>query len=174
MTAAATIKLYELVEARDILDEFLVEEEGELTPTIAELFDRLEGDLAQKAERVALWMREKQAEIAALKAEEAWLAKKRKARENAIASSKEYFLELLKRLNRTELGTVKAKLCRQSNPEGVVGELPVEQLALLARVHPAAVRVTYELAKKPALELLRAGQVIEGLSIDRGEHLRIR
>src|SRR5712664_2796707 len=72
--AMTGIKLYELTEARDILDLFLAEEEGVETPEIAALFAELAGDIDGKVERTALWIKEKDAESAALKAEEQRLA----------------------------------------------------------------------------------------------------
>lgn len=176
------MKLYELVEARDILDQFLAEEEGEETPTIAALWQQLDGELDQKGERVALWIREKEAEVAALKAEEAWLARKRKARENAIAASKRYFCELLQQLARQELGTARAKLARQAGAPKLEGELTPEQLAALAlessnpkyrelvRIVPA----TTSLDRAAALALLKAGGKIAGLRVVETEHVRIR
>ncbi|MFL5909455.1 MAG: siphovirus Gp157 family protein [Gaiellaceae bacterium] len=183
MTAVAstTVKLYELVTARDILDQFLVEEEGEETPPIAALFEQLEGDLATKGEHVAKWIREKEREIDALETEEQWLAKKRRARKNAIASSKEYFLGLLVQLGRKELGTATAKLCRQHGAPALVGELTEPQLVgLIAGENDAIaacvkrIPATFVLDRKKALELVKGGTTIEGLAIETREHIRIR
>jgi hypothetical protein len=179
VSAAASIKLYELVEARDTLDLFIAEEEGEVTPTIAELFEGLEGDLATKGQRVAQWMREKEAEIAALKIEEKFLARKRQARERALESSKAYFVGLLVQLDRKEIGTPIAKLCRQASAPSLAGELTETQLACIPVDGPAAAAVklvpaTFTLDRRAALELLKSGVAIEGLAIAHTEHLRIR
>lgn len=175
---SAAVKLYELLEARDILDQFLVETEGEETPELGDLFAQLEGSLEEKGQNVARWMREKEAEITALKTEEQFLAKKRKARENALERSKAYFLTLLQQLDRKELGTATAKLCRQNGAPQLVGDVEPE---LLAKLHEAKFRCvrlvpqTLTLDRREALAMLKSGEaVIAGLSVETREQLRIR
>lgn len=174
---SAAVKLYELVEARDILDQFIAEAEGEETPEIAALWEQLDGDLNTKAQNVGLWLREKQSEIAALKAEESWLRQKREARENALERSKKYFVELLQKLGRTELGTATARLCRQNNAPSLETkdeDWPADRLIAMREIFPSLVRVTYELDKREALAHLKGGGVIDRCAMVVKQHLRVR
>jgi hypothetical protein len=75
MTATATVRLYDLAEAREILDEFLTETEGEVTPEIEALLEQLTGQVTEKVERVGLYIRELVATAAAVKEEEQRLAR---------------------------------------------------------------------------------------------------
>lgn len=171
----AGIKLYELTEARDILDLFLAETEGEETPELAELFAQLVGEIDEKVERTALWIREKSAEADAIKAEEHRLAARRRTIENRVDRTKRYLEYQLEQLGRDKVNGLLVTVALQANAPKLVGELTQEQLGQvegdgLVRVIPAA----YQLDRAQALLALKEGRTIDGLSIERTKSLRIR
>lgn len=110
--APARVTFYELNEQRDVLDRFLLEQEGEETPEIAALWDALAGDASNKALNWAKWNKERalegkviEAMEAALKAQLAALVASRKAIENEVARSR---AELSRQMLRFGLEAAKA------------------------------------------------------------------
>lgn len=65
------------------------------TITLAEALDRLAIDRDTKAENIGLWVKDLTAEAAAIKAEEAALAKRRKSAERRAESLKSYLADCL-------------------------------------------------------------------------------
>lgn len=100
------MKLYELTEAFNTLladieagrvdpaEEVTDAERGD-TITLAEALDRLALDRDTKAENIGLWVKDLVAEAAAIKAEEAALAKRRRTAERRAESLKQYLAECL-------------------------------------------------------------------------------
>jgi len=175
------IKLYELTEARDILDLFLAEEEGVETPEIAALFAELAGDIDEKVERTALWIKEKDAESAALKAEEQRLAARRKTIENRVDRTKRYLEYQLELLGRDKVNGLLVTVALQLNNPKLVGELSQDQLADLEVEHVDVLRgcvklipAARQLDRGQALLALKEGHAIAGLSVERSRSLRIR
>src|SRR4051812_17792966 len=95
----ATVKLYELADAARILDEFLVEAEGELTPEIESLLDSLELDIKAKVQDVALYIQQLVATAAAVRLEEDRLSRRRKAAERTAEALRGYLLRNMMRLD---------------------------------------------------------------------------
>lgn len=58
MATATKVTFYELNEQRQVLDAFLAETEGDETPEIAELWEKLAGDATMKATSWAKWTKE--------------------------------------------------------------------------------------------------------------------
>jgi Siphovirus Gp157 len=94
---ASTLKLYEATDAIEIVRDWILEHdeemranEGVLPDELAELLAQVEGDFAQKAERVALFVRELLATAKAIKLEEERLSARRKSMENAADRLKRY------------------------------------------------------------------------------------
>jgi hypothetical protein len=95
MATAQKVRFYELNEQREVLASFLVETEGEETPEIAELWEKLSGDAENKAANWAKFTKELDLEAemiegmeAALKKELARLASERKAIEARVVKSR--------------------------------------------------------------------------------------
>lgn len=176
----AGVRLYELTEARDILDQFLQETEGEETPEIAALFAQLEGEIDEKVEDTALWIREKDAEAAAIRAEEQRLCARRKTIENRVDRTKRYLEWQLEQLGRDKVNGLLVTVALQNNAARLVGDLGEESLASLLNdggaAHPIVrmIPARLELDRAQALLALKEGRTIEGLSIERTRSLRIR
>lgn len=91
------------------------EETGEITG-FAE-YDKLGGDFRDKAEAVALYIKNTEALAADIKAEEQALAKRRKAAENKVARLKGYLDTCLHDAGYEELETARAKVSYRKTTE---------------------------------------------------------
>ncbi len=180
MTTA--IKLYELSDAREILDDWLAESEGELTPEIETLLAELDGKTDEKIERVALFIREQVAEAAAVQVEEDRLRGRRKAREKAAESLKGYLLRQMDLLGKTKVQGLLATVAVQKNPPSVTtalndGDLmdafsdPSNPVGEFVREVPAS----YRLDRDAVMAAYKnGGQLPEAIVVTTGSHIRIR
>lgn len=117
------MKLYEATAQLEVVENWIEEHADEilanggvLTDTLYRLLEEAEGSFAEKAERVALKVRELQAEAEVVKAEAARLTQRAKTAVNAADSLKEY---LLRSLEHAGIPTVKGSLVTvalQKNP----------------------------------------------------------
>lgn len=190
-----TLKLYESRAQIAEIDEWisthpdeLLANGGALPPDLAQLLAAAEGAFEQKAERVALKVRELLVEADAIQAEKDRLAQREKATRNAAESLKEY---LKRHMEAVGLLTVKgtyATIAIQPNQPAVHGELSQEDLGILFRrglVISTAIGVridavnripeSYVLDKKAILQAHKAGAPLPtGLTVTHGSSLRIR
>lgn len=111
----ATVRLYELANAADILDEFLSESEGELTPELEQLLEELEGQITEKVERVALYIRQQLVTVSAIKEEESRLAARRRSLERAVEGLKNYLKRQLERLGKEKVQGLLCTVAIQKN-----------------------------------------------------------
>lgn len=179
----SAVALYELADARDILDQWLSESEGELTPEIETLLNELEGAIDEKVERVALYIIEQLSHAKALKAEEERLAQRRKAREKAAASLKDYLAQQMDRFGKQK---VDGKLCTvafQKNPPSVTpiiesDEADFRNVFMIAPEFVTRVPESYSWNKRAILDAAKAGPLPEDIakrvSITQSVSLRIR
>jgi hypothetical protein len=184
-TVTTPVRLYELAEARGILDEFLAETDGELTPEIEALLDQLEGQVSEKVERVALYIREQLVTAAAIKEEEQRLAARRKARERAVEGLKDYLQRQMERLGTTKVDGLLCTVALQKSPPAMRIFNPPSQseLATLHVIYPEVVeRVpeTFVLNTKAVAEALKLGagsvavRFADYCRLEQGQHVRIR
>ena len=181
----SSVKFFELNEARDILDEMLLELDGEETVEIAELWNKLSGDAEDKAIAWAKWLRERELEIkmidgqlSALKAEQARLTSEQVAIAKLIDRSKG---ELERQMRTFGLDKVKRPGCSmwfQASPK-LEGELNEEELRELAAILPGLVRrkpETFALDRVAALSFLTkgGGELPSALTVNPNFSLRIR
>lgn len=174
-------KLRDITSAENILDQFLVETEGEETAEIAELSEALKADTLAFFERWGLWIRNRKADVkwlngqAAPFQEEADRIKERaKALESAIERSER---RLLYEMQLRELPTVEGKLVtvkRTLNGPAVVGAenlTPDDLMALYMDASTAKfVRYkpeSYELDKNVVKETIKTDMLPE-LLVERG------
>jgi hypothetical protein len=180
---SAAIKLYELAAARDILDEFLAETEGEVTPELQQLLDELEGDTKEKIERVALYIREQLALAGAVKVEEDRLAARRKSLERAADGLKAYLKVQMERIGTPKVTGLLCTVALQNNPPSVRCTIPDEALRAhffgafddTVQAFVREIPATYRLDSKAVIEAHKAGRMLpDGLAVEQGTHLRIR
>jgi hypothetical protein len=179
MATHTTVRLYELAAARDILDQFLAETDGEETPAIADLFAQLEGQVADKVEHTALWIREQEATAKAIREEEQRLAARRRAIENAVERTKSYLQAQMETLGRDKVHGLLCTVALQNNPPSVRGELDEQSLRDLAVILPDVVKrvpETVTLDRRAVLAYYKEHGATpdERLTVEQSRSLRIR
>lgn len=176
---ATALKLYEIADWRDRLDDKLAETEGELTPEIEAELAALDMAADDKIERVALWIREQTATAEAVESEAKRLHARAAANLNAARSLKLYLEREMTRLGKDKVKGLRATVTMQKNGPSVVGEIAPETLtewyeefsSPFVRYTPAS----YALDRKAVLAAHKADQPIpEGLTVVQTESLRIR
>jgi hypothetical protein len=170
--------LYELANARDILDGWLAESDGEVTPELEALLSEVDAKADDKIERVALYIREQKALADAAKVERDRLNGIASARLKAAESLTSYLHREMDRLGKDKVNGVLATIALQKNPPSVKGDLSEEELRTLYASGPAIVKhvpESFVLDRKAALAAHKAGQVLpSGLTIEQSIGLRIR
>lgn len=183
MIAATLPTLRDLGNARDILDEFLIETEGEVTPELQELWDKLEGDTETKIERWALWIQDRVGKAKEIKDEEARLSARRKAIESACERSKAELKRQMERIGKAKVNGLLCSIAIQNNPPSVTCALTDDQLrdayygvqgddvGQFVREVPAS----YRIDRDAVMTAHKAGDAIPAeIAITVGSHLRIR
>lgn len=137
--SVAEVRLYQLTDRLQAVQEALMENGGELTPALEMELDLVEGAVEEKVERTLHLIRQMEATAAARKAaldqydgERNRLRALVKAGEASAKGLKEYLIHELRRQGREEIetATFKAKIRRASRPKiewaREVSELPEE------------------------------------------------
>lgn len=142
-------------------------------------FDTLSGieeEFDVKAENVAAYIKGLKAEADALKAEEAALNRRRKAKENQMERMKAYLLENMQLINRQKIDTPRAKLSIRTNPESVQFDDEEQFIRLcLARGQDEYLRYKDpELNKTAVKKTLQSGAKIDGAHLIRTQSLIIK
>lgn len=196
MTAAAVdLRLWEAGDALEIVrvwleenDESIRANEGVIPDELAELLDQVEKDFAKKAERVALFIRERRLTAKAIKEEEDRLRDRRKSLE-CQAERLQRYLEL--QMLAHQVPRVEGKLVTlniQLNPPAVASTLTDDELVALFKREPTFVTyapATYTLNARAVIEASKRPDPkdpkksiyvspVEGVEITRGASLRIR
>ncbi len=186
----STVALYELANARDILDTWLLESDGELTPELEQLLAELDGKADEKIERVALYIRERLAHSAAVKEEVVRLVAIQRREERAADSLKAYLLAQMYRLGKERVTGVLCTVALQASPPSVSCELTSDDLgAHYEGCRAAGVDIatdalgrfivkapaTYRLDARAVLDARKAGEPLPPeIWITNSKHLRIR
>ncbi len=174
------VALYELADARDILDAWLLETGGELTPEIEQLLADLAGDAKEKIERVALYIRERLAHAKAVREEADRLAGMVKADERAAESLKNYLKRQMERLGTTKVEGLLCTVALQKNSQPSVTTV-LEPVALYAidearQFVKRAEVVTYALDREALLAAWKAdpSRLPAAIVVELNSHVRIR
>jgi hypothetical protein len=177
MTATATLR--ELGDAKEILDQFLLETEGEETPEIADLWEQLQGQTSEKVERWGLWILERNGDLKKLKEEEERITARRRAIENAIDRSKAELLHQLRRVGRDRVQGLVCTVAIQNNSQPAVNLLAEAEAFYATEEGRAFVKreeiVTYSLDRAAVLAAWEAKQPLPAaIDVRLGQHLRVR
>lgn len=199
----ASLKLYETVDALDVVREWVYEHdeeiramEGALPDELAELLALAEGDFKAKAERVALFVRELLANASAVKIEATRLAARQKHYEKAAEVLKDY-LQL--QMEAAGMDKVEGNLCTvalQNSPPSLkvdqaawpqerLRELYVKESGQVGEVQFHTVRHVPERFEFDARQVIELGTFgtkkkreyvapLPDMAIEQGRHLRIR
>lgn len=158
----------------DLLDQAAAANDGNLDVAEQEAIERWVGELdtaaAAKADAIGWLLREWEARAEARRAQAAKLVDAAKADENRAARLKEYVLECMRRMGRTDLVGVNVTLKVQRNG----GKAPV-QIMPGAEVPHEWCRVEYRPEMERIREALEAGRDLPFAALrERGVSLRVR
>ncbi len=175
-----TVALYELADARAILEAWLAETEGELTPELEQLLDELQGKSSEKIERVALFIREQLATATAIEEEVKRLGIRVAVKRRAADSLKAYLRAQMERLGMTKVDGLLCTVAIQKNSAPAI-RTALEGPALYAALGPDQpfVRrrevVEYSIDREQILAAWKAQQQLPPVfTVEQGTHIRIR
>ena len=175
------MKLYELADSFAELFEQLEDVnslDGDVEEFKQALLDTIEGieaEFDEKAENIGAYIKALTAEAAALKAEEAALAKRRKSKETQIKWLKQYLLTSMQAIGRTKIDRPMAVLSVRSNPEAVRIEEENAFVTLCMKAgHDEYLRYRPpEIDRTAVKRALQSGEKIEGASLVREKRIVI-
>jgi hypothetical protein len=176
MAKQQKVTLYDLGEARNILDLFLLETEGEETPEIAELWAKLDGDIDTKIERWALYLRELHAEAEVAKAEAKRLAERAASTMKAYERGKAELERQMKLIGREKVKTPRLTIWLQDNNPG----LKVDEGVDLEALHRAGSPLVYEVVEyrtdyaEIVARAKNGGELPKGIRLETTRTLRTR
>ena len=186
-----SLRLYEAVDALETVRDWLDEHADDIAavggdldrlPELAALLDQAEGEFAEKAERVALFIRERRLGAKAVREEAKRLAE-RADREDRTADALTQYLLL--NMQRAETKKIEGKLVTirvQQSPASVTSTLTDAEVYELyctgvpenGRRLVRRVPERYELDKQAVRDAAILGQPIPaGVTVTRGSHVRI-
>jgi len=163
------MKLYEIPSELRVIEAQIADADGELTPELEAALDALETQFEEKAEYLALLIREAQVEADAYKAEETRLRDRRRAAENRADRLKRYVHEQMQRMGKDKVRGQLASLSVVANSRpSVVWAEGVE-------IPDAFSRIKRELDANAVLTHVGIyGEPPEGATLVQGTHLRVR
>ena len=178
----ANVTLYDLASMRDVLDDFLAETEGEVTPELQQLLDDLEGKTNEKIERVGLYVREQLALASAIDEEAKRLSARSAARKKAAEGLKAYLKAMMERIGTSKVNGLLCTVAIQANSvPSVTCELDQESLKVAYLTDSpigqfvVEVPATYCIASSAVIDAQKNGHPIpDSIVIERGSHVRIR
>ena len=163
--------LYEIDHAiSEVVERAIDPETGELINE--EAWARLEAlqmDREQKLENVALWVKDLNAEAAAIKAEEDALKRRRQSAEKKADSLKGYLASALGGSEKFKTARVAISWRRSETAELLDGVDPVSLPLEYQRV-----KVSVEADKTKLKEALKAGKTIEGVELVERQNIQIK
>lgn len=163
------MKLYELSQNFRNLQQVLENagEDENLKELVINSMKGLECDLSTKVENIVRLIKNLQAEVEALKAEEKRLAKERKTRENKIENLQGYLFDTISGLEKREVkGGIFTVSIKKNPPKTVVEDLNAIPKQFIVN--------TPSVDKKMIKEALKNGEIIEGAKLVQEESLKIR
>lgn len=98
----------------------VVDEENGVILFDADNLEELEGEYLDKLEACGIWVKNQQAEIDAMKAEEKRLAERRRVKENKVARLKEYMLQSMEATETKKLDTAKVYISTRKSQKLVI------------------------------------------------------
>lgn len=156
------MKLYELTANFELVQALM--EAGE---DVGDTLEAIEMDLKDKAENYAKVMKNIEADIAGLKAEEKRLADRRKTMENAIGDMK-------KRLQQSMEATGKTKFKTQLFSFNIQNNAPSVVIDDLSAIPEGCYKIERIPDKNAIKELLKASKAVKGAHLETTQSLRIR
>lgn len=177
-----TTHLYEIAGVREVLDGVIAENDGVLDASLEAALDAIDLAFEEKAERVALYIRERLALAAAIREEEERLAARRKALTGTAEHLTGYLQQNMERVGKTRINGLLATVSLQKNPPKVEALTPLDEAELrnIASFAPRYVKheESWALDKRAILDDAKAGtldpEVGKRVAITQSVSLRIR
>lgn len=187
--SASMLRLWEHVDQLEIVLDWIEEHQqeieragGVLPPELEDLLDQVEGAIEQKIERIGLLIRNLQLNASAAKDEADRLAGLSRTYTRQAESLKAYLLHQLRRMGQKKVETARVKVRRQIN--GAVTVRPADPTSIPERYRIILPPPPPQFNRELALADLKENNcipnvptdepiVIDGLVIERGEHVRV-
>ena len=170
------MKLYEATDALEEVRAMLDASEGEWTPEIEAAFAAAEGDFTAKAERVALFVRDRLAMASANTAHAEFHTARARTYTRTADGLKAYLHRELERAGKTKVEGTLVTIALQNNPPSVIA--PAWDEDALKGMAPQFVTrkpETFTLDKRAILAAAKAGEPYpDGIEIVQSQSLRIR
>ncbi len=167
------MRLYELTQS---FKEFLQAVEDGLIPedAIADSLESITALIEDKADNIACMIKNMNAEAAAIKAEEAALAERRRVKEKQIERLKEYLAETLLSANYTKVETARNKISfRKSESVCIDDEEAFVDWCMKERDDFLTFKAP-TINKTEIKKALASGEVIDGARIESKQNLQIK
>lgn len=177
-----TTTLYDLTATRELIDNALSENGGELTPELDALLTNWTEDFDRKVEDYALVITEQKAIAEMINAEIETLRARLTARLNLAKRLTERLAENMNAVGKDKVHGVLKTVAFQKNPASVVPVVDIDEADLrnLAMIAPTFVRheESWSLDKRAVLDAHKAGTLPDDISkrvrIEQTRSLRIR
>ncbi len=162
--------LFEIETDLMLLDELLLETEGEITPDVEVELAKVEADLKGKADSYAAIIRKHEADAVVCQAEIDRLNKRKSVRENTVKRLKDTFKTFMDRRGLPKVETQKNTFAIQKNG----GALPLKGDGVDGLPEDCVI-IRRDPDRKAIAEKLAAGASLDGWELgERGTHLRLR
>jgi predicted nuclease with TOPRIM domain len=159
------MKLYELAQNYAHLMELAEEMESD---ALVDTLESLQDEIEEKAENIAKFIKNLEADAKIIKEEEQRLAERRRSIENKVTRLKEYLQEQLEVAGLQKVKRPTITVAIQNNPPSV--EIADEKLIPSEFMIPQAPKID----KKAILERLKNGEEISGCVLKQTKGVRIR
>lgn len=166
------MKLYEIANDYLVLMEAI--ENGDIPEEcIADTLEAVKATLEDKADNIACLLKNIDAEVLAIKAEEKRLAERRKTKQNAYERLKEYLSEQLLKAGLNKIETARNRISFRKNEAVNIGnEDEFVKWALDNR--PDLLKFSYEASKTAIKEAIKDGEVFEGAELRTNYNIQIK
>ena len=173
-------RLYEIAEQfSDLFDRYddLIDAEDteDFEQAWFDTLEGIEGEFECKAESVAQYIKELNAESEAIKAEEKKLSARRKAKENAAIRMKEYLKNCMETMNLKKVETAKAKISIRNNAPQLKIDNETEFIMALEATgrHDLLKYSAPEIKKADIKNLIKSGETFTGARLESSQSIII-
>jgi len=153
-----------------LYESITVGEDGSIDEETRATLEAMQQPWREKVINIARLVKNLGGELAAYEQHEAAIKLRRSRIEKQVDQLKSYLRENMERLGETsvEEGTIKVRLCRNSQPTVVLQELGLHNVPSAFVIHPEPI-----LDKRKCLEHHKRGEQITGVEFLVGHHVRI-
>ncbi len=170
------MKLYELTQEFESLFESLDDMDGEdMEQAWFDTLESIEAEFDEKAENIAVFIKELTADIKAIKDEEHKQAERRRTKEHHVERLKAYLLGAMNATHRETIDGARARVSVRSNAESP--RFADEEKFVMWAIANADDLLTYpqpKISKTAVKDYIRAGGEIPGVTLERSQSVIIK